>query len=58
MEEDFFKEGMIGVNMDNEVKASEAGGENEIVGLSGATISTNTILRGINDAREVLSSLE
>ena len=58
MEEDFFKEGMIGVNMDNEVKASEAGGENEIVGLSGATISTNTILSGINDAREVLSSLE
>lgn len=58
MEEDFFKEGMIGVNMDKEVKASEAGGENEIVGISGATISTTTILRGINDAREVLSGLE
>ena len=58
MEEDFFKEGMVGVNMDKEVKASEAGGENEIVGISGATISTTTILRGINDAREVLSSLE
>lgn len=58
MEQDFFKEGMVGVNMDQEVKASAAGGENEIVGLSGATISTNTILRGINDAREVLSSLE
>ena len=58
MEQDFFKEGMIGVNMDQEVKASATGGENEIVGLSGATISTNTILKGINDAREVLSSLE
>lgn len=58
MEQDFFKEGMVGVNMDQEVKASATGGENEIVGLSGATISTNTILRGINDAREVLSSLE
>lgn len=58
MEQDFFKEGMVGVNMDQEVKASATGGENEIVGLSGATISTNTILKGINDAREVLSSLE
>ena len=58
MEEDFFKEGMVGVNMDSEVKASASGGENEIVGMSGATISTNTILRGINDAREVLSKLE
>ena len=36
--------------MDGEVKASESGGENEIVGISGATISTGTILRGINDA--------
>lgn len=58
MEEDFFKEGMVGVNMDSEVKASASGGENEIVGISGATISTTTILRGINDAREVLSKLE
>lgn len=58
MEEDFFKEGMVGVNMDEEVKASAAGGEHEIVGISGATISTNTILRGINDARTVLESLE
>lgn len=57
MEQDYFKEGMVGVNMDNEVKASASGGENEIVAISGATISTNTILRGINDAREVLSSL-
>ena len=58
MEQDFFKEGMVGVNMDSEVKASAAGGENEIIGISGATISTNTILRGINDAREVLEALE
>lgn len=58
MEEDYFKEGMVGVNMDSEVKASAAGGENEIIGISGATISTNTILRGINDAREVLEGLE
>ena len=58
MEQDFFKEGMVGVNMEQEVKASAAGGENEIIGLSGATISTNTILRGINDAREVLGGLE
>ena len=58
MEEDAFKEGMVGVNMDSEVKASAAGGENEIIGISGATISTNTILRGINDAREVLEGLE
>ena len=43
--------------MDNEVGYSEAGGENEIVGISGATISTTTIVRGINDAREVLDSL-
>lgn len=58
MEEDFFKEGMIGVNMDGEVKASESGGENEIVGISGATISTGTILRGINDAASVLGELD
>ena len=58
MEQDFFKEGMVGVNMDNEVGYSEAGGENEIVGISGATYSTQTIVKGINDAREVLASLE
>lgn len=58
MEEDFFKEGMVGVNMDEEVKASETGGEHEIVGISGATISTGTILRGINDARKVLETLK
>lgn len=58
MTEDFFKEGMVGVSMDGEVKASETGGENEIVGITGATISTTTILRGINDAREVLETLK
>ena len=57
MEEDFFKEGMVGVNMDNEVGYSENGGENEIVGISGATYSTQTIVNGINDAREVLANL-
>ena len=58
MEEDYFKEGMVGGNMDSEVKASANGGENEIIGISGATISTNTILKGINDARQVLEGLE
>jgi len=58
MEEDFFKDGMVGVNMDQEVKASKEGGENEIVGITGATISTSTILRGINDARSILSELK
>lgn len=57
MEEDFFKEGMVGVNMDNEVGYSETGSDNEIVGISGATISTTTIVRGLNDAREVLANL-
>lgn len=58
MEEDFFKEGMVGVSMDGEVKASESGGENEIVGITGATISTGTILRGINDAAKILGELK
>ncbi|WP_297790374.1 FMN-binding protein [uncultured Anaerococcus sp.] len=58
MEEDFFKKGMVGVSMDGEVKASKSGGENEIVGITGATISTNTILRGINDAVKVLGELK
>ena len=57
MEQDFFKEGTVGVNMDNEVGFSDEGGENEIVKISGATISTTTIVKGINDAREVLASL-
>ena len=43
--------------MDNEVGYSDAGGENEIVGISGATYSTQTIVNGINDAREVLANL-
>lgn len=58
IEQDFFKDGVEGVSMDGEVGASDAGSENEIVAISGATISTDTIVRGINDAREVLSSLE
>jgi len=58
MEEDFFKEGMVGVSMDDEVGYSESGSENEIVGISGATISTTTIVNGINDAREVLATLK
>lgn len=58
MEEDFFKEGVKGVSLEEEVKASESGSETEIVAISGATISTNTILKGINDAREVLGELE
>lgn len=57
MEQDFFKEGTVGVSMDNEVGFSDAGSETEIVGISGATISTSTIVKGINDAREVLSTL-
>ena len=48
---------MVGVNMDKEVGYSESGSDNEIVGISGATISTTTIVRGINDAREVIDSL-
>ena len=58
MEQDFFKEGMVGVSMDDEVGYSESGSENEIVGISGATISTTTIVKGINDAREVLAGLK
>ena len=58
MEEDWFKEGVKGVSVDKKVGASEAGSENEIVGISGATYSTNTILNGINTAREVLKDLK
>lgn len=58
MEEDWFKEGVKGVSMDQEVGASEAGSENEIVGISGATVSTNAIVNGINTAREVLEGLK
>ena len=57
MEQEFFKEGMVGVSMDNEVGYSSSGSENEIVGISGATISTTTIVKGINDAREVLTEI-
>ncbi|WP_243343243.1 FMN-binding protein [Anaerococcus sp. AGMB09787] len=58
MEEDFFKEGMIGVNMDGEVTAGETTEENQIVGITGATISTGTIVRGINDAASIIGELE
>lgn len=58
MEQDFFKEGMVGVSMDDEVGYSESGSENEIVGISGATISTATIVKGINDARQVLAEIK
>ena len=44
--------------MDKKVGASEAGSENEIVGISGATYSTNAILNGINTAREVLKDIK
>ena len=57
MEQDFFKEGMVGVSMEDEVGYSDSGSENEIVGISGATISTETIVKGINDAREVLAEI-
>ena len=58
MEEDWFKEGVKGVSMDQEVGASEAGSENEIVGISGATVSTSSIVDGINTAREALEGLK
>lgn len=55
--EDYFKEGVAGVSLDNEVGSSDSGSESEIVAITGATISTDTIVRGINDAREVLANL-
>ena len=58
MEEEFFKNGVAGVNMDDEIGYSEEGSENEIVGISGATISTQTIVNGLNEAREVLANLK
>ncbi|MDU2583081.1 MAG: FMN-binding protein [Anaerococcus hydrogenalis] len=58
MEEDWFKEGVKGVSMDKKVGASEAGSENEIVGISGATYSTDAILKGINTARDVLKDIK
>ncbi|MDY3006222.1 FMN-binding protein [Anaerococcus sp. AGMB00486] len=58
MEEDWFKEGVKGVSMDNKVGASQSGSENEIVGISGATLSTTSIVNGINTAREVLESIK
>lgn len=58
MEEEFFSEGMKGVSMDGEVGFSDGGSESEIVGISGATISTSTIVRGINIARETLDKIK
>lgn len=58
MEEDFFKEGTVGVSMDGKVGFSEGGSETEIVGISGATISTTTIVKGINIARETLEKIK
>lgn len=58
MEEDWFKEGVKGVSMDSEVGASESGSENEIVGISGATLSTTAIVNGINTAREALENIK
>ena len=58
MEEDWFNDGVKGVSMDKEVGASETGSENEIVGISGATYSTDAILNGINTAREVLKDIK
>ncbi len=58
MEEDFFSEGVAGVSMDQEVGFSDSGSDTEIVGISGATISTTTIVRGINIARETLDKIK
>lgn len=58
MEEDSFKEGVVGVSMDDEVGFSDSGSETEIVGISGATISTSTIVKGINIAREALENVK
>lgn len=58
MEEDWFKEGVKGVSVDKKVGASEAGSDNEIVEISGATYSTNAILNGINTAREALEDIK
>lgn len=58
MEEDFFNEGVKGVSMDDEVGYSDSGSETEIAAISGATISTETIVRGINIARESLEEIK
>ncbi|MGO3017650.1 MAG: FMN-binding protein [Anaerococcus sp.] len=58
MEEDFFKQGVVGVSMDGEVGFSDSGSDTEIVGISGATISTSTIVKGINIARETLENIK
>ncbi|MDO4673152.1 MAG: FMN-binding protein [Porphyromonadaceae bacterium] len=58
MEEDAFKDGVKGVSMDGEVGFSDSGSETEIAGISGATISTTTIVKGINIARETLEKIK
>lgn len=58
MEEDAFKEGVKGVSMDGEIGYSDSGSETEIIKISGATISTNTIVKGINIARESLEKVK
>ncbi|MDO4595141.1 MAG: RnfABCDGE type electron transport complex subunit G [Tissierellia bacterium] len=59
IEEEFFIDGVKGVSMKDEVKASENGNEdNEIVAISGATYSTNAVVGGINIARDALENLK
>lgn len=58
MEEDWFKDGTKGVSVEGEIGYSEKGSENEIVGISGATYSTKTIVAGMNAAREALESIK
>ncbi|MDD7305175.1 MAG: FMN-binding protein [Peptoniphilaceae bacterium] len=58
MEEDSFGKGVVGVSMDDKVGFSDSGSDSEIVGISGATISTTTIVKGINIARETLEKIK
>lgn len=58
MEEDAFKEGVVGVSMDGEVGYAASKSDTEIAGISGATISTKTIVKGINIARETLEKIK
>ena len=58
MEDEDFKEGVKGVSMDKKVGFSDTGGENDIVKISGATISSTTIVNGINVAREALEKIK
>lgn len=59
IEEDFFVDGVTGVNLTEEVKASESGSnDNEIVAISGATYSTNAVLGGLNAVRDAMKTLK